>query len=93
MKFPVSTNRDNSPLDGPQGNCTKEVYGKLAAEDSRVGEIILDRDINRGCDRSGFGRRTFEKVDSFNQQEAQSRRKCFEASIKAMLGGQVFAEN
>ena len=29
----------------------------------------------------------------FNQQEAQSRRKCFEASIETMLDGELFAEN
>ena len=28
-----------------------------------------------------------------NQQEAQSGRKCFEASIEAMLDGELFTEN
>jgi len=32
-------------------------------------------------------------VGSFNQQEAERRRKCFEAFIEAMLNGELFAEN
>jgi len=32
MKLPVSTTWHNSLLDGPQGTCTKEVYGKLASD-------------------------------------------------------------
>jgi hypothetical protein len=134
MKPPVSTNWHNSLLDGPQGTCTKEVYGKLASdvidgvrpalllpqisrheagehiryahqrgirvnypakqyEDSGVDKIILDQNINHDCDRCGFCRRTFEKMDSFNQQGAQRRRKCFEAFIETKLNGEVFAEN
>ncbi len=93
MNLRVPTNWHNSLLDGPQGTCTKEVYGKLAAEDSGVEEIIVDENINRDCDRCGFYRRTFEEVVSFNQQEAERRRKCFEAFMEAMLGGELFAEN
>ncbi len=47
---------------------------------------------NRDCDRCGFCQRTFEKVGSFDQQEAERRRKGFEAFIAAMLNGEVFAE-
>lgn len=47
---------------------------------------------NRDCDRCGFCQRTFEKVGSFNQQEAERRRKGFEAFIAAILNGEVFAE-
>jgi hypothetical protein len=32
-------------------------------------------------------------VGRFNQREAERRRKGFEAFIKAMLNGEVFAEN
>jgi hypothetical protein len=58
-----------------------------------VDKIILDQNINHECDRCGFCRRTFEKMDSFNQQGAQRRRKGFEAFIKTKLNGEVFAEN
>lgn len=48
---------------------------------------------NRDCDKCGFCQRTFEKVGNFNQQEAETRRKGFEAFIEAMINGEVFAEN
>ena len=48
---------------------------------------------NRDCDKCGFCQRTFEKVGTFNRAEAERRRKGFEDFIKAMLNGEVFAEN
>ncbi len=48
---------------------------------------------NRDCDKCGFCQRTFEKVGTFNRAEAERRRKGFEDFIKAILNGEVFAEN
>ena len=48
---------------------------------------------NHDCDKCGFCERTFEKVGKFNKQEAEKRRKGFEAFIEAMLNGEVFADN
>lgn len=48
---------------------------------------------NRDCDRCGFCQRTFEKVGSFDRNEAEKHRKGFESFIEAMLNGDVFAEN
>jgi hypothetical protein len=61
--------------------------------DFGVKEIIVDEDITRDCGTGGFCPRTFEKMDSSNQQEAERRRKGFEALIEAMLNGKAFAEN
>ena len=83
MKLPVSTTWHNSLSVSP---------GKQY-EDSGVDEIIVDENINRDCDTRGFCQRTFEGVGSFTQQEAERRRKCFEAFIEAMLEGELFAEN
>ena len=83
MKLRVSTNWDNS-----LSVSRDKQYGDLGVE-----EIIVDENITRDCDTRSFCQRTFEKVGSFNQQEAERRRKGFEAFIEAMLNGEVFAEN
>lgn len=48
---------------------------------------------NRDCDRCGFCEKTFETVGTFNQMEAEKRRKGFEDFIRDMVTGRVFAEN
>lgn len=48
---------------------------------------------NRDCDKCGFCRKTFEKVGTFNRDEAEKRRKGFEDFIRSMVVGDVFAEN
>jgi len=83
MKLRVSTNWDNS----------LSVSLVKQYEDLGVEEIIVDENITRDCDTRGFCQRTFEKVGTFNQQKAERRRKGFETFIKAMLNGEVFAEN
>jgi hypothetical protein len=48
---------------------------------------------NRDCDACGFCQSTFDQVGTFDQQEAEKRRKGFEGVIDGILNGEVFAEN
>jgi collagenase-like PrtC family protease len=48
---------------------------------------------NRDCDKCGFCKKTFEKVGTFNRDEAEKKRKGFEDFIRSMVVGDVFAEN
>jgi hypothetical protein len=83
MKLRVFTNSNNS-----LSVSRAKHYGDLGVE-----EIIVDENITRDCDTRGFCPCTFEKMDSSNKQEAERRRKGFEAFIEAMLNGKAFAEN
>ena len=83
MKLRVFTKSNNS----------LSVFRAKQYEDLGVDEIVVDANITRDCDTRGFCPRTFEKMDSSNKQEAERRRKGFEALIEAMPNGKAFAEN
>jgi collagenase-like PrtC family protease len=48
---------------------------------------------NKDCTKCGFCQTTFEKVGSFNRQEAEKYKKGFETFIKSVLKGDVFAKD
>ena len=48
---------------------------------------------NRDCDRCGYCRKVFEKAATFDEKEAQKRKRGFEGFIEAIVTGEVFTES